>query len=323
MDFGNQTVEIREPPSQLMRSRPVADARQDTAQVRGNTGLDFCCVGAQKGGTGWLYEQLRSHPDFWMPPLKELHYFDRMWRSARGATVSRPLLLRTDDERIRLARKEAQDKRDIRFLDAIESLYARSDIDLEKYAELFAPKQSLLSGDITPGYALLQDEIIERIAQHFPNLKVIFIARDPVERAWSHLSMWVRHKSITPFDMTDPDEVTRNLLRPDVLMRSYPTKIVARWRRYVRPDLFQVYFFDDLRRDPAALRRSILEFLGADPKKASGELAADHNSKAKLEKLQLTDKVRSHVAHFFECELKACAAELGGPAAEWPGRYGF
>jgi Sulfotransferase family len=322
MDFGNQTVATREPLSQSRASQPATDEKQD-AQIKSSTGPDFCCVGAQKGGTGWLYEQLRSHPDFWMPPLKELHYFDRMWRSARGATVSSPLLLRTDDERIRLARKDAQDKRDLSFLDAIESLYARSDIDLEKYAEVFAPKRSLLSGDITPGYSLLQDEIIERIARHFPNLKVIFIARDPVERVWSHLSMWVRHKSITPFDMTDPDEVTRNLLRPDVLMRSYPSKIVARWRRYVRPDLFRVYFFDDLRKDPVALRRSILEFLGADPKKASGELAADHNSKAKLEKLQLTDKVRSHVAHFFERELKACAAELGGRAVEWPGRYGF
>ena len=34
---------------------------------------DFLCVGAQKGGTSWLYRQLEAHPDFWMPPVKELH----------------------------------------------------------------------------------------------------------------------------------------------------------------------------------------------------------------------------------------------------------
>jgi hypothetical protein len=323
MDFGNQTVAIREPPSQSRRSRPVADARQDTAQVKGNTGPDFCCAGAQKGGTGWLYEQLRSHPDFWMPPFKEVHYFDRLWRSQRTAPAFPFSFAGRADGRIQVAREVAHDLRDIRFLDAMETLSAGSDINLEGYAALFASKEPLLSGDITPGYSLLQDEIIERIVGYFPNLKVIFLARDPVERAWSHLSMWVRHKSIRPFDMADIDEVTRNLLRPEVLVRSCPSKIVARWRRYVRPDLFRVYFFDDLRRDPAALRRSILEFLGADPKKASGELTADHNSKANLEKLQLTDKMRSHIADFFECELKACAAELGGPAVEWPGRYGF
>jgi hypothetical protein len=29
------------------------------------------------------------------------------------------------------------------------------------------------------------------------------------------------------------------------------------------------------------------------------------------------------VAQFFKDELKACAAELGGPAREWATRYGF
>jgi hypothetical protein len=276
-----------------------------------STGPDFCCIGAQKAGTGWLYEQLRSHPDFWMPPLKELHYFDRLWRSQRKA------------ERTQEARKDARDERDLRFLDAMESLYARVEIDLPGYSQLFAPKAALLSGDITPGYSLLPDEIIDRISRYFPDLKVIFLARDPVERAWSHLSMWVRHKSIAPFDMTDVDAVTRHLLRPEVLMRSHPSKIVARWRRCVRPELFRLYFFDDLKRNPGELRRSVLNFLGADPEKASGELRADHNSKAKREKLPLTDEMRAHVARFFEQELKACATELGGPAKEWPGRYGF
>ena len=37
-----------------------------------DSGPDFLCVGAQKGGTRWLYDQLQLHPDFWMPPVKEL-----------------------------------------------------------------------------------------------------------------------------------------------------------------------------------------------------------------------------------------------------------
>jgi hypothetical protein len=96
-----------------------------------------------------------------------------------------------------------------------------------------------------------------------------------------------------------------------------------RWRRYVRPDLFRICFFDDLKEDPAGLRRSILGFLGADPDKPSGPLSADYNGQAGSEKLLLTDKVRSRVAQFFEEELKDCAAELGGPAKEWLARYSF
>jgi len=113
------------------------------------------------------------------------------------------------------------------------------------------------------------------------------------------------------------------LLNPGVLLRSHPSKIVARWRRYVRPDLFRIYFFDDLEKNPAELRRSILLFLGADPNKPNGRSKADENQDANRKKLRLTDKVRSRVAQFFEQELKACAAELGGPAKQWPARYGF
>jgi hypothetical protein len=170
---------------------------------------------------------------------------------------------------------------------------------------------------------MLNEEVIERIVSHFPNLKVIFLARDPVERAWSQLSIGVRLRNISPFDSTDIDEVIRNLLNPGVLLRSHPSKIVARWKRYVRPELFRVYFFDDLESNPAGLRRSILKFLGADPEKPSGQLSADHNRDGGKNKLRLTAKVRSHIAQFFEQELKACAVELGGPAKQWPVRYGF
>jgi Sulfotransferase family len=288
---------------------------KETEQKQSTAGPDFLCVGAQKAGTGWLYEQLRLHPDFWMPPLKELHYFDRQWRSERAEKRAKG--------RVAAARKSARDERDLRFLESIETLSMVPEIDLNKYTELFSPKGGLLSGDITPGYSTLEDELIERIVRQFPDAKTIFLARDPVERAWSHLSMWVRHGSIDPFASNDLEEITRHLLRPEVQLRSYPSRIVARWRRHVNPALFRLYFFDDLKRDPAGLRRSIISFLGGDPEKRSGNLSVGHNPKARLEKLELTDKVRAHIAQFFKEELQACAAELGGPATEWPSRYGF
>jgi len=283
----------------------VGDGRDEEANCSFTSDArpDFLCVGAQKGGTTWLYQQLDSHPDFWMPPIKELHYFDELCRVQRAFQPRR------------------RDERDVRFLDSMKSLSAGPSIDLENYARLFEPKASLLSGDITPSYSMLSDKIIRRIVEYFPNLKVIFLARDPVERAWSHLSMEVRYRQIEPFEVTDIDDVNRNLLRRGMLLRSYPSATVARWKRHVHPDLFRVYFFDDLQRNPTELRRSVLHFLGADPDKPSGRLAADYNSWAGMEKLQLTDKVRSHLAQFFKKELKVCAAQLGGPAREWPARY--
>ena len=39
--------------------------------------IDFLGIGVQKSATSWLFKNLKNHPDIWMPPRKELHYFDR------------------------------------------------------------------------------------------------------------------------------------------------------------------------------------------------------------------------------------------------------
>lgn len=38
---------------------------------------DFLGIGGGRCGSTWLYDNLRKHPEVWMPPRKEIHYFDR------------------------------------------------------------------------------------------------------------------------------------------------------------------------------------------------------------------------------------------------------
>src|SRR5204862_7959386 len=145
----------------------------------------------------------------------------------------------------RASSPRCRDERDLRFLESINSLSAKPYMDLEHYARLFEPKGSLLSGDISPNYSTLSNEVIRQVVGYFPTLKVIFLARDPVERVWSHLSMEVRYRQIEPFDVTNIDEVNRNLLRRGMLLRSSPSAVVARWTCNVHPDRFRFSFSDD------------------------------------------------------------------------------
>ena len=40
---------------------------------------DFLGIGVPKAGTTWLYANLAAHPQLFLPPKKEIHYFDLNW----------------------------------------------------------------------------------------------------------------------------------------------------------------------------------------------------------------------------------------------------
>ena len=67
------------------------------------------------------------------------------------------------------------------------------------YSRQFVPQSSsssdCLLGEITPCYAILPPHYIQEIKLLFPDLKIIFIARNLVDRAWSAILMELRHES--------------------------------------------------------------------------------------------------------------------------------
>jgi len=70
-----------------------------------------------------------------------------------------------------------------------------------------------------------------------------------------------RKKEINPFDPSDIETIMKIVTNPNVISRSMPSKTIARWRSYIPEDRFKVFFFDELCRDPDALRGDILTFL--------------------------------------------------------------
>jgi hypothetical protein len=86
---------------------------------------------------------------------------------------------------------------------------------------------------------------------------------------------------------------------------------------------FRYYFFDDIANAPERTRHDILTFLGADPDKPSGALPAGYNRKSGKATLVLTDPIRAVIRDRLAGEVRACASVFGGPAREWPARYGL
>ncbi|HWY15783.1 MAG TPA: sulfotransferase [Rhizomicrobium sp.] len=225
---------------------------------------DFICIGAQKGGTTWLDHMLRQHPDIWLPPTKEVHYFNRVLE--RKTAASKDEATKIDAARMQSIllsmRRVLNSGRGL--AERIAEIYCLSLIGTpeptdETYGRIFqtAPK-NMLCGEITPNYARLPDESVQHMIRLQPNLKVIFVLRDPIERDWSHLRMQDQRGELQQF--THAERLLKAALRG---YSDYMTTIDC-YRRHVPAANFLILFFDDIATQPGRLLADLCAFLGLD-----------------------------------------------------------
>src|SRR3954452_15598229 len=131
------------------------------SQSGGPRGPDFLVIGAQRAGTTWLHRVLRQHPRLWLPPVKELHYFDKL-------ATTRTYLDAKERRRVRMKGLLSLDPWLFRYW-----FGRRGD---RWYAKLFdaAQQNGLLAGEITPAYATLDEQVLRRIERINGEVKLIF-----------------------------------------------------------------------------------------------------------------------------------------------------
>lgn len=60
-----------------------------------------------------------------------------------------------------------------------------------------------LGGEITPAYAILPRPVVAEIHDHFPDLRLLYCIRNPIERAWSSALMAVAKAEMRPDEASD------------------------------------------------------------------------------------------------------------------------
>jgi hypothetical protein len=214
-------------------------------------GPDFVGVGAPRSGTSWLYEVLRCHPALWLPPIKELHYFDEPQRNKRYYTYLRMRLISA------LWIWRPLSRFDFQYF-----LGERSDA---WYGNLFEPARcrGLLTGEITPAYSVLDEAALRRLRTLSPNVKLIYIMRDPVMRSWSAV-MKLRRTQGRP-GPPKVEEAINYAHTEGVLKRSSYLDSIERFERVFPPEQIFYGFFERLCEDPLAFIADVLKFLGVAP----------------------------------------------------------
>jgi len=218
---------------------------------------DFLGIGAQKAGTTWLHRNLASHPQIWLPPVKEVHYFDEVhikshkrWTSAHRQNKGSALL------RGYLARTPAEERRPNRI--ALLETFVEDTISDDWYGRLFGfARPAQICGEFTPEYSIMREKGIQHVLQLSPDVKLILSLRDPIERCWSQIRMTDSRQRGS--GLAELEEAARS---PSVLGRSDYPGIVSRWSRFVPEERLHIVFMDDIAEKPLQVLSGVCGFLG-------------------------------------------------------------
>lgn len=220
----------------------------------------FLCIGAQKAATSWLWVMLRQHPNIWMPPFKEIHFFDylfvpenRKWIKGHIKNgVKQALKWHTENNKI-----------DLNYFKYLVDIALYEDINADWYKSCFDRNASTnkLIGDITPEYCTIPENGIEYVKELLGNdVKIIYIVRHPVDRAVSQLKMNLSRQQKNPKSKA---EWMKEASNEAIFNRGDYEKYIPLWKKYFGKNLMFIKF-NDVKSKPTTVLTNLLSFLNLD-----------------------------------------------------------
>ena len=206
---------------------------------------------------------MRTHQGVWLPKEKELHYFDEKLGSSglelrarlRGDRAPGRALAPPGAPPAALVpqRHEPLDMRwDARY-------FLRTPTDAW-YASLFRGGEGRITGEITPRYAVLDEGTVAHVASLMPAARIVFLMRNPIERAWSHAVMQlVRGREGASAD----DELRAHFAGDESRSRTDYVATIDRWARHFPPEQVFLGWVEDVHFRPRELMEALYAFLGA------------------------------------------------------------
>jgi hypothetical protein len=274
-------------------------------------GPQFLGIGAQKAGTTGLHQNLSHHPLVWMPPEKELHYFDEKLDRPRDIEEA----VRSDEGwavrwRRQVQRQLRNHTRDPASTDlAWCARFFVSQPDDGWYRSLFAPARGRVSGEFTPDYALLGRRRIVRIRELNPEMRIIYMLRNPIERAWSAVHMTGRVEDAEVSNEWYLQAVGHSRVAAHTAYASN----LDRWLSVFPAGHLFVGYLEDLSFHPRKLLKSVYTFLDVEPGEYRVVSRKVHSGGAET----MPTPVAVRLAAQYHDDLVSLAARFGGHAATW------
>lgn len=274
---------------------------------------DFLCFGSTRTGTSYLHNRLREHPAIWMPPEKEIHYFD----DQRTEGFFSRKHMRHVSEAIPNLRAAVRGKRGAGQELAWQLRYffgRRSDA---WYLSLFDVPPDLITGAIEPGYAKLDPRMLRVVYGLMPDTKLLYLMRDPIDRAWSSITKSLAKNKKRSMASVSADEIRSKLARSSIWMSTY-IEHIRRWEEVYPSGRIFFGFFEEIERDPSAFLNRVCEFLNvAHFPRVDRDVFAQPVNHTRGYKTAIPDSVEHDLAEQLLDPTRALARRFGGYPEKW------
>lgn len=269
------------------RAETVIAAPERALIRRGTLGTEhltlphFLGLGAPKSGSTWLHHNLDRHPEVFVPPEKELHYFCHFHH------------------------------RSIRW-----------------YSSKFSQADARMRGEITPNYAELPSSLVDEIADLMPDLRLLLMMRDPVDRAWSHAQMNLARQKNRTVESVPKTEYIAHFRSAHSIDSGDYLAIVDRWSARFPEERMWLGTYDDMVERPEQLLASVFDFLGVDSdvdweafptstvidrgRPGSEDLVGRRGGGS-----ELPDDLRTELERIWTPRIEAMAERFGPAAERW------
>ncbi len=214
----------------------------------------FIVVGANKGGTTSIYHYLKQHPQVYLSPIKEPHYFSK--------DIDISLFNRE------FAQNKLQDIQKYVDGDMSQEYHAAFVRDWEQYQKLYKNvKDQPAIGELSTSY-LYSHVAAQEIYNALGKIKIIICLRNPVERAYSHyrMNLWTGNSNEFDFYKALQNDFHHD---PKVWGNAHLYVEIGQYYEQVKRylDVFgrenvKVIFTEDLKKNAGQVIKELYEFIG-------------------------------------------------------------
>ena len=213
--------------------------------------------------------------------------------------------------------------KELHFFDNTHHFFQKN-LDYTLYHDQFDTTDTdKIYGDFTPDY-LYFHESAKLIWTYNPNVKLIVMLRNPIERAFSHWNMQIQQSDVLdPLPFSEAIRNERFRLRTylpeqhghfSYIDRGFYTEQIRRFQRLFPKNQFLFVRYDDFKNQQEKTLNNIFNYLNVDPSLYKYEHKITYNIPYK-NKLSSTDHL--FLLNIFRNEIHALEQLLGWDCSDW------